>query len=203
MKEFEELQLIWKSSVKEKKDNNLNQVPGKILEKLKKLEGFQHRINMIKILSVSVILSLLIIIPSVTGIKSITVYFGLGIIILSTVLFMLVYFKNQFNIRKLDFTAEAKDFTDQTLNSLKKQNNLFRLPFLIFILAMIAGSNVLLIGLKGSSAGKLSDILKSTALIALFSFIGYFIRLRRIKKEITPIMDELINLKESLTREAD
>jgi multisubunit Na+/H+ antiporter MnhB subunit len=65
---------------------------------------------------------------------------------------------------------------------------------------MITGSNLLLMGL-GEPDGNLSAYLYNTALILLFAAIGYWVRMKRIKKEIAPIIEELTDFKANMITE--
>lgn len=137
------------------------------------------------------------------NVVSILAYIGFAIIFLSIVVFIIYYLKNQFNTSKLNFTYGSLEFTNQTINLLQKQNAIFRKPFLIFFISMAFGLNLMLIGASADLTAKeilLLLLIENTSLV-VFTFIGYRIRIWRIKREVTPLINELTKTKESLSSE--
>jgi hypothetical protein len=199
MKEFSEYQRIWETGSLVIKDTTGSTVPFKLTEKLKQLEKSQNRANKIKIITVAVLVTLFIYILFQNTVLVVS-FIGMGIIFTGILFFIVLYLKNQLTIQKLDFTADSKNFSDQTLSMLNKQNSIFRIPFFVFIFLMITGSNLLLMGL-GEPDGNLSAYLYNTALILLFAAIGYWVRMKRIKKEIAPIIEELTDFKANMITE--
>lgn len=201
MNELNDLQNIWQSGKSDIKHISKEQVPGDLIQKLKKLQSFQDRINKIKVLFIAIVLLQLGYTFYDNHITSVTTYVGLGIFVISIVLFLTTYLRNQFNIRKVDFTAPSMEFATTAIQMLEKQNAIFKQPFLIFCILLTIGSNTLLAGLISSGDNRLLFHVSNTLILAFAMFMGYKIRMWRIKKEVTPIIDELKALRENLNSE--
>jgi hypothetical protein len=203
MNDIAELQKIWMTKGNGAVNDAKQATPDTLMKKLKSLENTQSRINIIKVIVISSILIMMFILFPKSKVSSVFAYIGFAVIFISIVVFMTYYLRNQFNISKLNFTYGSLEFTNQTINLLQKQNAIFRKPFLIFFISMAVGLNFMLLG---ASVGlKTEEILllfliDNTSLV-VFTFIGYRIRGWRIRREVTPLIDELTKAKESLSSE--
>jgi len=177
------------------------------IAKLKKLDFFQKRINRLKVVAIILILTSLIITLNFLSNITLEVYIGVFIIIASTALFIGYYLKNQFYTSKLDYGVESARFAHEAITMLRRQNGIFGLPFLMFILFMIAGANIMFLGMIPDSAS-ISDIAMTpdsgsgsanplyfhiifSVLIALSGFLGLLVRRWRIRREVNPLIEEL------------
>lgn len=201
MNELNELQNIWKSGVQGDKKNT-GHLPESLPEKLRKLENHQDKLNRLKILVLILIFAQMVYWINRFDRYSLHVYLGLGIIFLSTVLFMTYYFRKQFNSRKLNFNNSSVCFAREAIQMIEKQIAIFRLPFLIFVVFIVAGANIMLWGLyRGDN--KLSAHLNYTFFISASSCIGFLIRRRRTRKEVLPLLDELKKLEETINADSE
>lgn len=197
MEELDELKTIWAGQNKEVSKLSASLHTEDVVKKLRKLENFQKRVNRVKL---GVIILLLIMLTlNVSKLENIAwqAYAGLGLITLSTAIFMIYYFRNQFKSSNIDFTKTSMIFAGETLLLLEKQNKIFGIPFTLFIIMMVIASNLLLSGFSSDP-----QTINALTLRVLFSgtiftsgLLGLFIRRWRIKREVTPLMDELTKLK--------
>lgn len=197
MEELDELKTIWAGQNNEKSNLSASLHTEDVVQKLRKLENFQKRVNRVKL---GVIILLLIMLTlNVSKLEDIAwqAYAGLGLITLSTAVFMIYYFRNQFKSSNIDFTKTSMIFAGETILLLDKQNKIFGIPFTLFIIMMVIASNLLLSGFSTDP-----QTMNALTLRVLFSgtvftsgLLGLFIRRWRIKKEVTPLMDELTKLK--------
>jgi len=197
MEELDELKNIWTGQNKDALNLSATFETENIVQKLRKLENFQNRVNRVKL---GVIVLLLIMLTvNISKIEDIAwqAYAGLGLITLSTAIFMIYYFRNQFKSSNIDFTKTSMIFAGETLLLLEKQNKIFGIPFTLFIIMIVIASNLLI---SGFSHDPLT--MKAVTLRILFSgtiftsgLLGLFIRRWRIRREVNPLMEELSKLK--------
>ena len=171
------------------------------IAKLKKLDFFQKRINRLKIVAIILILTSLIITLNFLSNITLEVYIGVSIIIASTAIFIGYYLKNQFYTSKLNSGVESARFAHDAITMLRRQNGIFGLPFLMFILCMIAGANIMFLGMIPDSAmtsdsesvpaNPLYFHIIFSVFIALSGFLGLLVRRWRIRREVNPLIEEL------------
>jgi hypothetical protein len=205
--DFAELQAMWvNQKVAEVSLVGKETQIDSLLGKLKSLQLHQDRMNRIKLIIIILILGSSL--PSVVtlGLQGNHLYFvlvGYATVIVSVISFFTHYLRNQLKVSKLPFDQSTEQFLGTSIHRLKKQNNIFKKPFLFFILGMLMGLNLLLWGM-------LSDIDLfvriqlhgvSSAFLLLAGFFGYQFRLLRIKNEVLPIVEELIRVKENLSKD--
>lgn len=200
MNDISELQKIWLAKGDEATSAIKQPTPDSLLKKLKSLEKHQARINIIKIVVISSMLVLMFYIFPKSVSHPVSVYSGFGIVTISIVAFMAYYLKNQFKTSKLNFACGSMEFTNQTIELLQKQNAIFRTPFRIFFVSMAIGLNLMLIGgtMDLTTHEAVLVFLIDNSSLIVFTFIGYRIRIWRIKREVTPLIDELTKAKKSL-----
>lgn len=167
-----------------------------MVKKLKSFDHFQKLINILKIVIITILLSTFMISIKSLGIDSVEIYIGISIIFAGIISFMFYYLKNQFYSSKLDYTQSSTRFAKDAISLLKKQNNIFGLPFILFILTLIVGINVLFLGIPSEpqSVSPLFMHITVSSFMALSGLVGYRIRRWRIRKEIYPLIADLSQL---------
>lgn len=167
-----------------------------MVKKLKSFDHFQKVINGLKIFIITFLLASIVISLNIVGIDSVEIYIGISIIFAGTISFMLYYLRNQFYSSKLDYTQSSTLFAKEAISQLRRQNSIFGLPFILFILTMIVGINVLFLGLPSEpqSVSPLFMHITVSSFMALSGLIGYRIRRWRIRKEIYPLIADLSQL---------
>lgn len=204
MNDFAEYQKLWMT--KGVDDTRLE--TGKTLAeslhgKLNSFESYQVKLNRFKLIGASV--SVIFIIYSVfnLGAMPLISYIGIALSLIGVISFFVYYLKNQFNISKLDFSSIGNDFVDNALGMLHKQNNIFKKPILLFFLSLIVGLNLFYLGIleKLENMERLLVHIVATIFVGLAAYLGYLIRMRRIKKEVFPLIKELEQIKENLKSE--
>ncbi len=164
----------------------------KFMSKLVNLEGFQKKINRLKMIAVSLILSSFIITIYISGITSVLVYAGTILVIISTITFMTYYLRNQFDSSRLDYVQSSSLFAKEAIEALNKQNKIFGLPFILFILFMIIGANMIFAGINPGESIFFHIIF--SIIIAASGSVGLLVRRWRTKGEIDPLINELSKL---------
>lgn len=167
-----------------------------MVKKLKNFDHFQKVINGLKIFIITFLLASIVISLNIVGIDSVEIYIGISIIFAGTISFMLYYLRNQFYSSKLDYTQSSTLFAKEAISQLRRQNNIFGLPFILFILSMIVGINVLFLGIPSEpqSVSPLFMHITVSSFMALSGLLGYRIRRWRIRKEIYPLIADLSQL---------
>jgi hypothetical protein len=201
MNELNELQNIWKTGKREKKELTSVNVPESLVEKLKKLENNQNRINRLKVLVLIMIFTELVYVLNRFDAVTPVAYAGLGMILLGVSAFMFYYFKNQFNIKHLDFKTSSVTFTGDAIRMLQKQNSIFKAPFLVLSVCTLIGANIILLGFKPFSEERIIMHAIYSIIIVISAFLGYRIRLWRIKKEVLTVIRDLQRTNDNLNRE--
>lgn len=201
MNDFNEIQQIWNMATAADNAASEKYTPDSLLQKLKKLERIQGRMNRIKILVLALLLGTMIYSLSALAEVTYPVYIGFGIITLSVIGFMIYYLKNQFNIKRLDLTLDSLKFVDRAIEMLERQNSIFKVPFRLFALLLIAGTNIILLGLEIDLNDRFSLHMKITFMILVSTLIGIQIRNWRTRKEVDPIIAELDSYKQGLIKD--
>lgn len=201
MNDFAEYQKIWMT--KGVDDTRLE--TGKTLAeslhgKLNSFESYQVKLNRFKLIGASV--GVILIVHSVfdAGVMPLISYIGIALMFIGIASFPIYYLRNQFNISKLDFSSIGNDFIDNALEMLHRQNNIFKKPILLFFLSLIVGLNLFYLGTlqKSEIMERLLIHISATIILGLGAYLGYYIRMRRIKKEVFPLIKELEQIKENL-----
>lgn len=205
--DFNELQELWANQrVDNDSEDRNTSFADSVISKLKSLQTRQDRINRLKLLAISLIL--LSTVPSIfrlnlQGDVLITVVAGFSIILVSLIVFFTYYLRNQLRVSKLPFGESTERFLDSAIQSLHKQNSIFRTPFLLFILGMLLGLNIMLLGMIDETEVYLRiQIHGSMSLFLLIAaFMGFRVRHYRTRQEVLPIIKELKEAKEKLGKE--
>lgn len=173
MEQLEELQTLWRKQ-------------RLLIGEMARYQDKQLRITVAKTIAVAVLL-----IPFcwilAQYLRSPLVVCGILWIVASVVAFLIAYWKRQFRVSSLDFSAPSREFIAAAVARLKEQHRLFGIPFLVFAGCMIAGLNVTLLGLSA----RLAAHAIYSAEVLLFSWIGLRIRERRFRRESQPLIDRL------------
>ncbi len=201
MNDFNEIQQIWNTATAAGNTAQDSYTPDSLIQKLKKLERVQNRMNRIKVLVLASLLGTIIYSLSTLAEVTYPVYIGFGIITLSVIGFMTYYLKNQFNIKRLDFSLDSLNFVERVIEMLERQNSIFKVPFRLFALVLIAGTNFMLLGLEIDLSDRFSLHMKITFMILVSTLIGIQIRNWRTKKEVDPIIAELSSYKQGLIKD--
>jgi len=204
--DFAELQALWTNQkVDEVAMGDKLSYMDSLLGKLKSLQLHQDRLNRIKLIIIILLLGSSL--PSVVklGLQGNHLYFvllGCAVVILSIISFFTYYLRNQLKVSKLPFDRSTEQFLGTAINRLIKQNNIFKKPFLFFILGMLIGLNLLLWGMIGDidMVERIQIHGVSSAFLLLAGFLGHQFRLLRIKNEVLPIVEELVRVKKNLSK---
>lgn len=201
MNDFNEIQQIWNLATSDGNTTSESYTPDSLIQKLKKLERVQSRMNRIKVLVLVLLLGTIIFSLSTLPEVTYPVYIGFGIITLAVMGFMTYYLKNQFTIKRLDFSLDSLTFVGRAIEMLERQNSIFKAPFRVFALVLIAGANIMLLGLEIDINDRFSLHTKITFMILVSTLVGIQIRNWRTKREVNPLITELNAYKEGLIKD--
>ena len=122
---------------------------------------------------------------------------GICWILLSTIIFLTVYWKSQFSLTRLKLIDSSTDFLDNAIDSLDSQKKLFKVKFWIFGISLLIGLNILYLGILtgGSLSEKLILHIGMSLFLLAAIYGGIKIRKFRFKNEYQPLIDELLKMK--------
>ncbi|MCA9732703.1 MAG: hypothetical protein H6696_00185 [Deferribacteres bacterium] len=196
MENFENLKGLWQQQKFAVGEKNLQKDMPQIMKKLHQFEKKNTRINFVKTVAISLILLLLGI--HLDGFSAVppTSMAGFVWMICVTLVFIILYWKMQFQLDHLDMQLESGVFLRNASRLLEKQKWLFRWPFRFFVLAMLLGVNLTTISstLNMVLWEKIALHSGSSFIILLAFFLGIKIRQIRFKKEIDPLLVEIGHL---------
>ncbi len=198
---FDELQNLWQTQRAGQFESETSQdIVSLITEKHKSFEKKQLRINLAKTFALILILvpfcSYLILYKS----PSVFTYLGAGWILLSTVAFMVLYWKKQFRYSSLDLNQSGSEFIKTILNKLNYQKKLFRIHFPLLVFSLLIGINIIYLGMFShyDITTRLVYHFAGSVFILIVSPLGLKIRKMRFNKEYQPLIDELTAINEDL-----
>jgi len=201
MIDLDNLKKNWQNQkfVMNEKDS-FDKTADKSLTKLKKFEKKQFRINIFKTLGVSFLTVYLIIsmfiFSSFSLIKLISIVWLTG----SIIYFLVIYWKMQLKVNKLNVNGNSLDFIDDVLENFQFQKKFFKEKFWIFGGALIIGINILYLDLLKDLpiTERIGLHLIFCLLMILIIWAGIKFRMFRFKKEYEPIIIELTEIKKDL-----
>lgn len=171
-----------------------------IINKLKKLEKKQVRINLVKTFGVGIMLIFLcyslLSLPEV----SLMIKIALGWICCSVFISMVLYWKKQYNSSKLQFIENSLEFIEKTIIQLKSQKQIITHLLPALVVCMIIGINLIYFDLlKDLVIGnRIFSHLIISFLFLIILFFGIRIRKKRYDNEYKPLVNELESIKSEL-----
>ena len=201
MFEIDELKKNWQNQKPDKELNiNTNEMITGILPKLKKFEKRLFRINLMKTIGITSIMIYMVLVFNFFTTFSLFTFLGIGVILISTFIFLIIYWRSQFGIEKLKVNESSLSFLNNALDNLDKQKKLFKEKFWIFGVCLIAGLNILYLDvLSGATLiERLAMHISMSLIITVTFYFGLKFRMFRFKKEYEPIINELEKIKKDL-----
>ena len=201
MNDFAELQKIWSTKgIDDRIPDTGKSLSESLLEKLRSFESFQTKLNRFKIVALlAIMVSIVLMLSNLNQIALIS-YVGISVCFIGVIVFMVYYMKNQFNIAKLDFTNVGLTFLNDAIGMLHRQNNIFKNPVVLMVISQVIGLNMFYFGLneKSNTTENLITHIVATLFLCACAYLGFRIRLWRIKKEVMPLIEELEKIKKDL-----
>ena len=192
-----ELKTIWESQKKLYiKSVNFDGLSESILLKIKKTEQKIHTLNIFKTIAVSTLMLYFIYLNLKNGINSIVLLSGFIIVLLSTVITMIYYWKIQFRTSNLNYNLPQKDFLTDAMKQMKSFRNTFVRLFRVLVFFMILGINIIYIDLliELPYLHKIMYHIGFTLLFILIYFLGIKFREKKFYNEFQPLIDEISEL---------
>ncbi len=164
-----------------------------LLSRLKTFERRQFRINLTKTLAVAAIMSSLVWITIRRSVQMPVMQIGLGIIVLSTVIFMILYWKSQFKTSRLNLLSPACDFIKEAIEKLRGQKKIFGVYFPGFVVFLAIGVNLISYDMTeiSSLSQRIIEHLKISVPLFVVYLLAQRIRTLRFLKEEQPVIDHL------------
>ena len=197
MDELHELQAIWQGH---KPDADINpdtdKITDSILGKIKQTEKKVFRINMAKTILVSTLIITLL--WSLRNIQSLLVWMGMGIIAVSTLTMMIIYWRIQFKSSDLNHDLPQNEFIDDTISQMKGAHVKFVKLFRVFVLLLIVGINLLYADLLKEMDMQTRLLFHGgvTVFLVIVFALGLIIRRKKFNREFHPLINELKSLTE-------
>ena len=202
MIELDALKKSWKNQ-KPAADTkfDLDKITGESLSKLKKFEKKQFNINLAKTTGIALIFIYLVwsmlFMTSFSAIKAVAVIW----ILLSILVFLVIYWRVQLKVNKLNVNDNSLGFIDDVLENFSQQKKLFREKFWMFGVALTIGINILYLDLLKDVPLMPRIGLHAGVCVLMFAVIwgGIKFRMRRFRREYEPVVNELLKIKEDLS----
>lgn len=192
MDELHELQSIWQGR-KPDKDLKIdtNQVSDSIIAKIKQTEKKVDRLNRIKTVIVSILI--LTLLWTLRDIRAPFVWVGMGVIVLSTMIMMMKYWRIQFKSSNLNHDLPQNEFIEDTIMQMKGAHVKFVKLFRVFVFFLMIGINLLYVDLLQVLEMPMRLLLHGivTNFMLIVFALGLFIRRKKFKKEFQPLINEL------------
>ena len=180
---------------------DFERITGDTLSRLKKFEKKQLRINLFKTIGIVLLFIYLIWAMLFATHVSMIKITAIVWLVLSTAIFLRIYWKVQFKVNKLNVKGNSLDFIDDVIRNFTEQKNLFREKFWIFGIALIIGINILYLDFFSGVQliARLGLHALVTVILALTIWGGIKFRMLRFKREYEPIINDLTKIKNDLT----
>ncbi|MBN2423466.1 MAG: hypothetical protein JXR46_07935 [Calditrichaceae bacterium] len=195
MNNLKQLEEIWQSqkAVSGNDEQRLGVTIELMADKLLAFEKKQKRITLFKVIAISIILSIFSWQLFTFSDLSLIVVVGLGWIVFCTILFIVLYWKQRSQLENMNIAASSTDFIETALCKMKQQIHFFRIYFPFFVLALVAGVNLLYYEMLNGQDLKTRLIFHLSVSITLIIMIPIGLKIRgyKFKKDNQPLIDEL------------
>jgi hypothetical protein len=124
---------------------------------------------------------------------------GMALMLTGLTAFLVVDWRNQVGIARLDFTKPSADFVDSSIQRLNDMRYPFRQTFWIFIVSAVAGLNLLWHPQHQVTWQRMVVAhVNATAFPFIAFWLGVRIRAKRFDLECRPIMEKLLSMKQAM-----
>ncbi len=118
-----------------------------LVDKLKSFEKKQFRINLAKTIAVVAILANFTFLLQSHKTESLFLYVGLIWVLLSTVIFMIIYWRMQFKLSDLNLNDTTSNLINSAINKLNNQKKINTRFLPIYVLFLVVGINIVYLGI--------------------------------------------------------
>lgn len=195
MDNIDELQSMWQQhkptqDFQPDPNNNINSV----LTKIRKTEKKVLRRNIIK--TFAVIALILTLIGTLSSHGTPFVWLGLGLMITSTVLMLIIYWNIQFKSSNLQHALPQKAFVADTIDQIKRSHARFVKLFIAFGVLLVISLNLIYTGLLSNldTSTRWLFHIGVTAFLIIALTGGLFIRKMKFKNDFQHLINELESL---------
>lgn len=199
MNNLQQLQDVWKGF---KPDQNFkvdnSKIYNSILNRIKHTENRIYKKNVIKTLVISILMISYLWFFYQLGIFSVFIWLGVGCIFISTLVFMIIYWKIQFRSSSLKHDLPQNEFINDAIFQMKQHRIRFVKLFRAYVCLLILGINLVYLDLLKDEniANQFSLHLGITILLIITYILGLKMRKKKFNRDFKPIIDELESIKE-------
>jgi len=198
MDNLKEIQDLWQGHKTQiNQEAEAGRISDSVLAKIRNTEKNIFRKNIFKTITVFVLFIWIIWTLKQIPLITMITWIGIGLVLLSVVTMIIVYWKIQFKSSNLKYSLPQNEFIDDTIHQMREQKKKFIKLFIPFVLMMIIGMNIFYWDLLKET--ELTTRLIFHAGISLFllviGFLGIKFRERKFNKEFKPLIDELESIK--------
>ncbi len=204
MDNINELGSIWQSIKPEESLNkNLNIIDESVLNKLRKTEKKHMRINLVKSITVGILLVFLSYTILTRIEPSILPIIALGWIILSLIASMIVYWRKQYHSSQFEFIKDNSTFILSTIDKLKSQKYIITHLLPTMATCMVIGINLIYFDFLQEEEMSFRIIMHITITLMLYGvmFLALIVRKRRYNKDFKPLIEELELIYQNLNKD--
>jgi len=164
-----------------------------ILTKMKLTEKKVERINIVKTIAISVIMISMICFFYAMDIGTIFSWLGLGLIMISTVVTMVLYWKIQFKSKNLNHNLSQDKFIIEAISEMRNHKKKFTKLFRVFVFFILIGINLLYVDLLTDLelAYRLGFHFGISFFLLIIFFLGLKFREKKFNREFQPLIDDL------------
>ncbi len=193
MVEFEELRQLWQNQTQPGASFTLD---GRAIPDI--LRRFHRRQTAINTFRACLLLFVMVWAP-LRGHLGVPGILGAVLMTLGLAVFLVVDWRNQIGIARLDFTQPSAEFVDRSIQRLHDMRYPFRQTFWVFIVSAVVGLNLMWHPVNHPMWYRLVLAhVNATAFPFLAFWLGTKIRAKRFDLECRPIMEKLLSMKQEL-----
>lgn len=198
---LDSLKKLWQDQkLKDEKMDTIIMPDSFVVKRLKAFEKLQIQINTIKIVAMMLVMGSFVWYLFRFSEPSKVVLLGLFWIVACLLIFIIIYWRKQFNANQLNFSLRTREFIDLAINKLNEQKKIFRSIFPLLVVSLIVGLNLIYLGVLNELSSGLRivyHLIVSTILAGMIP-IGFKIRNWKFKKENQPVIDDLTNFRNEI-----
>ena len=196
MVEFDELRELWQRQAQA--DSALALDGPAIAEVLRRFHRKQTIINCLRA-SLLVFLAAYAALNTRLGFVNLC---GVFFLVIGMTIFLVIDWRNQISIARLDFTKPSADFVESSIQRLHDMRYPFRRTFWLFIISAVVGLNLISWHPDHSLPRTVLTHVNATAFPFVAFWLGAKLRAKRFDMQCQPIMEKLVAMKRALRESA-
>ena len=196
MVEFDELRQLWQNQPQPAAAPSLD---GRAIAEV--LRRFHRKQTIINCLRASLLLFLATWAPLRAHLGIVNI-FGVMFLVAGMTIFLVIDWRNQIGIARLDFTRPSAEFVESSIQRLHDMRYPFRRTFWLFIVSAVVGLNLISWHPGRGFPRMLLTHVNATAFPFVAFWLGAKLRAKRFDLQCRPIMEKLVSMKRELRETA-